>query len=315
MSIEYFSKLCSSDGKHHYDLELLQRWIPLLYNQNENFDLTYNYAQRKHWALPDFFSTLKLFQADGHDSRTLGTPSPFWRDQNEGLKISLNPPLHIEGVVCVRNMLVEIDELPVPQQLKLVGDSKLPYSSAVFSGNRSVHFVVCFDKPIKLITAQAIHQRICGVLDDLPDSTCRTNETTRVPGTLRWCNERWSIQKLHPDSPMQRISIETFKQWLLDNDAKFKSSKTYAAQQQKLLNTNAPKPAFATNDYSQKMIEAYAGQLDVSQKKCMACPACVAEGKDKAGSNLSVTRTPDKYLAFCHRGCGFGDIIKSMRSA
>lgn len=52
------------------------------------------------------------------------------------------------NVVCFRNILIEMDGISVDEQKKLVQESGLPYSTAVFSGGKSVHYIISLENPV-----------------------------------------------------------------------------------------------------------------------------------------------------------------------
>lgn len=90
------------------------------------------------------------------------------------------------NVTAYRNFLVEIDQGTVVEQGKVVHDAGLPYSTAVFSGNKSIHFIVCLkeslaDKDEYKAYAKAIVAKIAGA-DKAVTNPARLS---RFPGVTR----------------------------------------------------------------------------------------------------------------------------------
>jgi len=52
-----------------------------------------------------------------------------------------------ENVSEFRNFLVEFDHVPLKKQLDIVANANLPYTTRVFSGNKSYHFVISLAQP------------------------------------------------------------------------------------------------------------------------------------------------------------------------
>lgn len=48
-----------------------------------------------------------------------------------------------------RNILVEFDKIPLDEQLKVVQRMGLPYSTRVFSGSKSFHFIISLEEPLR----------------------------------------------------------------------------------------------------------------------------------------------------------------------
>lgn len=64
--------------------------------------------------------------------------------------ICINPltgPRNQQHVGAYRNILVESDKLPVDAQLGAARDVGLPFTTAVHSGNKSIHFILRLDEP------------------------------------------------------------------------------------------------------------------------------------------------------------------------
>jgi hypothetical protein len=113
-----------------------------------------------------------------------------------GAKVGLNPadPMNPyrnhEHVLECRNILIEVDRgnLSKERQLELILKSGLPITSAVWSGGKSVHFVIALEDALTPAEYKEWHQRICVALSDLLEvdaATCKPANYTRLPLGLR----------------------------------------------------------------------------------------------------------------------------------
>ena len=88
------------------------------------------------------------------------------------------------NVVKYRNFLIEFDNLSLEDQLKHVKLMKMPYSTVTFSGNKSYHFIISLETPLKNrdIYDQAI-KWIYNILGNGVDTKNKNpSRFSRVPG-------------------------------------------------------------------------------------------------------------------------------------
>lgn len=52
------------------------------------------------------------------------------------------------NVVAYRNILVEMDSIPVEDQEEFITKAGLPYSTSVFSGGKSIHYIISLEAPV-----------------------------------------------------------------------------------------------------------------------------------------------------------------------
>ena len=113
-----------------------------------------------------------------------------------GAKIGLNPAnpnstYRLQGNCGqIRNILIEIDDtnLSRDQQLEQVRASGLPFSTAVWSGGKSVHFVIALEHAVDLAKYQELHARILVALRgtiEIDAATYKPTLYTRAPIGLR----------------------------------------------------------------------------------------------------------------------------------
>src|ERR1700677_3725273 len=52
------------------------------------------------------------------------------------------------SVVKYRNILIEMDKIPLDQQDQHISEIGMPYSTAVFSGKKSVHYIISLEQEL-----------------------------------------------------------------------------------------------------------------------------------------------------------------------
>lgn len=102
--------------------------------------------------------------------------------------VSLNPLKHSRKdahCTAYRNFLIEIDKLPLSDQLKYVEGTGFPFTSMTYSGNKSFHFVIALEDNLRNKTEYAHAARwMHGIIEKADHSTRNPSRFTRIPGTV-----------------------------------------------------------------------------------------------------------------------------------
>lgn len=89
------------------------------------------------------------------------------------------------NVTSYRNFLLELDSIPLAQQIQLVM-TRLPISAITFSGGKSYHFIISLKDPL---TDEAAYRRVVrGLMEAVPEadkSTKNPSRLSRLPNALR----------------------------------------------------------------------------------------------------------------------------------
>lgn len=127
--------------------------------------------------------------------------------------VALNP---IKGwrkdlnCTAFRNFLIEMDYGPLPEQLKYAKDIGLPYSAAIFSGNKSLHFLISLDQDLP---NEAIWRTMAewtlGIATAADQNTKNPSRQIRIPGALREQGKRQEVYEWKGVT-----SIQDFSKWL-----------------------------------------------------------------------------------------------------
>ena len=92
------------------------------------------------------------------------------------------------NVSAYRNILIEMDKMPLVEQIDYMKSIELPFSTQVFSGNKSYHFIISLKTPLE---SRKEYNRLVArvyraVGDDKVDQACKNpSRFTRVPLHLR----------------------------------------------------------------------------------------------------------------------------------
>lgn len=149
--------------------------------------------------------------------------SQAWQPFKEEAFFSINPmdrnkTRSDSAVILYRNILIEMDKIPVEHQQAIVQGSKMPYSTAVFSGSKSVHYIISLETPLKdESTYRALVKRVYkAVGEDLVDVSCKNpSRFSRLPGHIRSDTGR-EQQLLAVNS---RVPNSVLEEWLLSRNA------------------------------------------------------------------------------------------------
>jgi len=105
-------------------------------------------------------------------------PTKEWHDQYTPRRADAN-------VVCYRNFLIEIDDMPLEEQVDYV-TSCIPVSSIVYSGGKSYHFIISLeDKLETLAEYKNVAKRLHQLLDRSDSSTKNPSRLSRLPNVVR----------------------------------------------------------------------------------------------------------------------------------
>lgn len=89
------------------------------------------------------------------------------------------------NVLCYRNFLLELDSVPLEQQISLV-TNKVPVTAITFSGGKSYHFILSLVEPVQ--TETDYRRIVRGLMEAVPEadkSTKNPSRLSRLPGAIR----------------------------------------------------------------------------------------------------------------------------------
>jgi len=141
--------------------------------------------------------------------------SPMWDVRTTDSYVTLNP--HTKGttradknVSILRNFLVEFDDMGLEDQLSYVKKNEMPFTTCVFSGNKSFHFVLSLVDPVE--TKAEYDQLVRWLYAAVPeaDPSCKNpSRFTRLGGGTHKNGTRQDVEILN-----KRITKEELITWL-----------------------------------------------------------------------------------------------------
>lgn len=90
------------------------------------------------------------------------------------------------NVVKFRNILLEMDHCSIPEQKKIMSDYGIPWTTAVYSGGKSIHFIISLVDPLPRDQWRKLVDRIHKLIGNQLDSACRNpSRLSRCPNVFR----------------------------------------------------------------------------------------------------------------------------------
>jgi hypothetical protein len=194
-----------------------------------------------------------------------------------------------------------MDHLDIEEQATLIAESKLPFSTATFSGNKSIHFVVSLEEPVTEAEYKIIANKLkyaFGKLNDewlLDPNALRPEVSTRIGTFNRLVKNKESLQKFI--LLKARVPNETLYDWL--------DSKQETIEKWKETDKVELPPQPSNNPIIDLFIRTFA-----KNNKRMFCPACRSIGKDSTGDHLWIHNN----RVYCNLGCDFESIKSSAET-
>jgi len=109
-----------------------------------------------------------------------------------------------------RNFLVELDSGPTEHQLAYIKKINMPFSAAVFSGNKSLHFLISLDRDLPSEKVYRVFSEwILKIVTLADQATKNPSRSIRVPGAFREPGKKQTTVEFHG-----AIKIEDLVAWL-----------------------------------------------------------------------------------------------------
>lgn len=104
-------------------------------------------------------------------------PHQEWHSPNTGRRADLN-------VSAYRNFLIEIDDMPLDEQIKYV-TSKVPVTSIVYSGGKSNHFIIALENEVSFEDYKTYARRLKNFIPAMDPTTKNPSRLSRLPYRYR----------------------------------------------------------------------------------------------------------------------------------
>lgn len=137
--------------------------------------------------------------------------------------VALNPISGIrndENCTAYRNFLVEIDNFHPKEQIKYINKLKLPYSASIFSGNKSIHFLISLSKDIpNELEWRLLAEWTLKIVNAADQNTKNPSRSIRIPGPTRNDKKQMLIKYNGP------VKNKDFIDWLKSNKSSYPGRK------------------------------------------------------------------------------------------
>lgn len=212
-----------------------------------------------------------------------------------------------------RNLLVEMDDplIDPTEQQAMVDRLGLPYSTATYSGGKSVHFVISLATPVGWDEYKSLAAKLKQVIPKMDQGVDTHTRFTRLPFAFRDGVEQ---KLLNVNGRVQNTVLDGFLANLGCVDEPIA----------KVVKTPLPKrathrPDLTVNDeraWVKSLMRWYVNQhlqggAYNGQPLKLPCPACRNHGKDRSGDNLQVDGP--EYYFHCFNGHSGSDVIAAVK--
>ncbi len=125
------------------------------------------------------------------------------------------------NVVKYRNILIEMDSIPVEDQKEFIEKIRMPFTTATYSGGKSVHYIISLETPIESEKAyrklvERIHMACGG--KTVVDVACKNpSRFSRFPNALRHDKDNKKQDLLIVNERVPNADLEA---WLLSRGVK-----------------------------------------------------------------------------------------------
>jgi hypothetical protein len=197
-----------------------KKLLELMFDQGEEICLSYNMFGYHSVPLKKVLTNDKITLIPTEEScveRGLVWEESFeQRFVDEMQLVALNPVKGFRvdsNCTAFRNFLVEIDIGTSEEQLNYIKKIGLPYSAAIFSGNKSLHFLVSLqeDLPNEQIW-RTFAEWILNVATNADQKTKNPTRSIRMPGVWRDPNKMQKLVEFHGP-----IELKTLVKWLAEH--------------------------------------------------------------------------------------------------
>lgn len=118
-----------------------------------------------------------------------------------------------ENCTAYRNFLIELDFGPLAQQKAYVDKMGLPYSAIVFSGNKSLHFLISLDQDLPSENSyRVISDWMRRILTMADQNTINPSRSIRIPGAWREPKKQQKLLELRGATKLDSL-VSWLKQY------------------------------------------------------------------------------------------------------
>ena len=171
----------------------LDNFYNLLFDEEDYicFGETLKSTKVDHHRFP-YGRTRRWFTVNALDSKEDRKPTETYHNKNKPRRADCN-------VVKYRNIMIEMDSCSIPEQKVHIRESGMPYSTCVYSGGKSLHFIISLETPLETEEEyrcwwKAIFKIMSNRGAGLDKSTVNPSSFSRCPNSYR--EDKAQIQHL-----------------------------------------------------------------------------------------------------------------------
>lgn len=189
------------------------------------------------------------------------------------------------------NFIIEFDDISLEDQKKLVNKLKMPYTSAVFSGGKSIHYIISLVEPIDYET----YLHYFNFIQELTLCDIANKDQvrySRLPFAFRDGVEQELLEL------KEKVSNQEFYDWIQSGEIKKirllnSFEKRRKKKQRKPNNGDGLRDGVA--DLMEWYVDEYLVGSSLGDEFFVQCPVCKQDGHDKSCDNLSITLPDYNY--------------------
>ena len=162
----------------------LDNFYNLLFDEDDYicFGETLKSTGVNHFKFP-YGRTRRWFTINALDSKEDRRPTEPYHDKNRPRRADCN-------IIKFRNIMIEMDSCSIPEQKVYIKQSRMPYSTCVYSGGKSLHFVISLETPLQSEEEyrcwwKAIYKIMESLGAGLDKSTVNPSSFSRCPNAYR----------------------------------------------------------------------------------------------------------------------------------
>lgn len=201
---------------------MLNNFLKTIFDETEYTCFSLNNKGTSVYPIENFKNDLNynFFSINPLDPLVDHNPTQSYHNVNKPRRADHN-------VVCYRNILLEMDNIPLDTQLNIVNELNLPFTSATYSGGKSIHFIISLQEPLqsKKEYDELVYNIYKAINRDEPliDESCKNpSRLSRLPFSTRSDTGK----KQHLIELRDRIDTYTLTTWIKSRiDIKNESNK------------------------------------------------------------------------------------------
>ncbi len=165
-----------------------------------------------------------------YDSVTKVFNSETWNHYVDAQFFCINPVTITrkdESITCYRNILIEFDNMGLDSQEQYVDEIEMPFTTQVFSGNKSYHYIISLEEPCKTLTEYK--QLVARIHEKVKLADPSTKNASRLSRTANAKRDSGELQRYMDVKP--RVSRSALETWLGPEKLKTETPKVSTPKQ------------------------------------------------------------------------------------